>query len=136
MSERVTHYLKVYLLEPEADGYDPEALKRFVADDAPQFHDQYAEEWGIDPDETWSGPEASGCFTLQFIAAGNMQSVAEEISAAHPSVYVDLLYWDDESAGVVELVAGDVWEETHVEDLEEGRELSEWHRGELEWLDD
>lgn len=42
MSDRVTHYLKVSLLDPEAENYDADALTRFIREEAPQFHEKYA----------------------------------------------------------------------------------------------
>ena len=134
MSQRVTHYLKISLLDPEAEAFDAEALGRFVDGDASTFHERYAAEWGIDPDESWPGPEVEGYFTLQFIAAGYMQDVVAEISDAHPGLFVEMMYWDDESAGMVDFVGGEVYEEVHIEDLTQAKALSEWHGRELEWV--
>ena len=134
MSQRVTHYLKISLLDSEAEAFDAEALKRFVEGDAQKFHERYASEWGIDPDESWPGPEVEGYFTLQFIAHDYMQQIVAQISDTHPGLFVELMYWDDESAGMVDLVGGEVYEEIHLDDLNQAKTLSEWHGRELEWV--
>ena len=132
MSDRVTHYLKVSLLDPEAENYDADALTRFIREEAPQFHERYAEGWGVDPDESWSGLEGES-FGIHFIGEDYMGSVAESLSAEHPNLAFDLLYWDHTTAGIVEYVGGEVWEETHTDNHEDSRNLSDWHREELQW---
>jgi hypothetical protein len=132
---RVTHKLRVSLLDPETEGYDPEALNRFVAEEVSAFQDNYCEDWGIDEDEVWETEEPTGYLGIHFIASNFLGPIAEELSDDHPGLLVELFWWDDVEAGIIEYIGGENYEDI-VRKLHEARDLSEWHAEELTFLDE
>jgi hypothetical protein len=132
---RTAHKLRVSLLNPEAEAYDPEALRRFAAEEIPAFQGNYGPDWGIDEDEVWETEESEGYMGIQFIASNFVGPIAEELSDDHPGLLVELFWWDDVEAGIIEYIGGENYENI-VRSLPEARDLSEWHAEELTFLDE